>query len=84
MESIFWIFIAFLILAPGCFGIYLLTSTTDKLTVSYQNFQLRRTSLPLKDEDFSNIPQIIRRLKALGFVLCLFSVLVVGLTVGVA
>lgn len=73
-EGLFWIFIAFLIFAPACLGFYLLVTSTDKLTVSYQNFQLKRTAMPLKDEDFSNMPRVIFRLKLTGFFLIAFSV----------
>jgi len=81
LEGILWLLIAFLILAPGFTGIYLLTTNSDKLTVNYQNFQLRRTMLPLKDEDFANMPTVIRRLKMLGGFLLLFSVSVTALAV---
>ncbi len=74
LEGILWLLIAFLILAPGFTGMYLLTSNSDKLTVTYQNYQLRRTMLPLKDEDFANMPTIIRRLKVLGVFMVLFSI----------
>ncbi|MDP0497881.1 MAG: hypothetical protein Q7Q73_16890 [Verrucomicrobiota bacterium JB024] len=49
-------------------------STSDKLTVKYQNYQLARTMQPLKDEDFRDMPRIIWRLKAIGVILLLFSV----------
>jgi hypothetical protein len=74
LEGLFWIFVAVLIGVPASLGFYLVLSTSDKLTVKYQNYQLARTMQPLKDEDFRDMPRIIWRLKAIGVILLLFSV----------
>ena len=76
LEGIFWIFVAFVIFAPAFVGLYLLVTSADKLEIKYQNFQLERTHMPLKDEDFTDMPRVIKRLKAIGCALILFSVMV--------
>lgn len=51
-------------------GLYLLFAPGDTLVVVYQNYHLRKSMRPLKDEDFSHPRSIVLRLRCLG-VVCL-------------
>lgn len=66
---------AFAIVVVGALalGLYLLFAPADTLVVVYQNYHLRRSMRPLKDEDFRSPRSIVRRLRALGLVSLLLA-----------
>ena len=72
--------VSFLVAGLGIFlvfiGFFFLLSPRDMLTVRYQNWRLRATGRPLKDEDFPRMDSFITRLKLLGFLLLLVGVVV--------
>lgn len=74
LESIFWQGASILVFLPGFLGLYLLLTSPDRLTVQYQNYMLRKTMRPLKDEDFSKSNLVVIGLKVFGFVLIVGSV----------
>ncbi len=74
IEGLFWMLVALVLGLPGFVGVYLLFTSPDNLSVKYQNYRLAKTHQPLKDEDFSNMPSIILRLKMAGSALLIISV----------
>lgn len=84
IESIFWQVASILIILPAFLGVYLLASSSDQLTVRYQNYMLAKTMKPLKDEDFKNIKKIIFGLKMLGLILLVGSLAIGANIMGLA
>ena len=58
---------------PGFLGGYLIFTSPDNLSIKYQNYRLAKTKMPLKDEDFSNMNNIILRMKITGTALLICS-----------
>lgn len=77
-EGVVWFLVATLFSVSICAGMYLITENEDKLVVRYQNFMLERTMLSLKDDDFSNLPQIILSMRLMGTGLLIFDAIMVG------
>jgi hypothetical protein len=75
-HALFWMLVAALFFTALGFGSYLVFSSGDRLTIAYQNYMLRKTYLPLKDEHFSNMPTVLLNLRLLGSTLLLFNAIV--------
>lgn len=65
-------FLAAVVIGAAAFGLYLLFAPADALVVMYQNYHLRRSMKPLKDEDFGSYSSIVRRMRTLG-VVCILA-----------
>lgn len=61
-------FIATAIICTLCLGLYLLFVPADTLVVMYQNYHLKRSMKPLKDEDFGSYSSIVRRMRGFGVI----------------
>ena len=66
-----WIGYAFLTVILMALGAYMLLVPADRLVVRYQNWRLASSGLPLKDEDFANMPRFVAASKVLGGLLLL-------------
>ncbi|MGF1482880.1 MAG: hypothetical protein ACFBZ8_00785 [Opitutales bacterium] len=74
IEAFFWLILSATIIAPGGFGLFLLTKPSTSLAAQYMDFCQRRTYTPLKDEHFSGkLPRIIALLKTGGLLLVAIS-----------
>lgn len=60
--------LAALVIGTVALGAYLLFAPSDALVVLYQNYHLRRSMRPLKDEDFGSYASIVRRMRSLGVI----------------
>ncbi len=82
MEIVFtavaWVLLSAVSIGGFAGGIYLLVSPGDALTVRYQNDMLRRTFLPLKDEHFSNMREVLFFFRLTGGALLLSSLFLAG------
>lgn len=67
-------FLAALVVGAVGFGLYLLFAPADNLVVMYQNYHLKRSMKPLKDEDFGSYSSIVRRMRSLGIISLLLAV----------
>lgn len=70
LMPLFSVILSFLfaavIIGAIALGLYLLFAPSDTLVVVYQNYHLRRSMRPLKDEDFASPVSIVRRLRCMG------------------
>lgn len=66
--------LAALVIGTVALGAYLLFAPSDTLVVLYQNYHLRRSMRPLKDEDFGSYASIVRRMRSLGVISLLVAV----------
>lgn len=87
-QAGFWMFFSAVSIGSLGLGAALLVLPSDNLAVRYQNFMLKRTELPLKDEHFSNMPQILWWMRLTGTSLLALSLILLGwafrATIGVA
>jgi len=63
---IIWLLVSSALVLMVSLGAYLLVSPGDNLIVRYQNIRLSMTGMPLKDEDFPNMPRVVFLLKSCG------------------
>lgn len=73
IDAITWTLFATLMIGSYVAGFYLLMSSSDHLTVRYQNHMLRKTGLPLKDEDFSTMPRVLLLFRTAGVLFIAFG-----------
>ncbi len=78
IDTVIWILFASLLIGSLALGIFLLATPSDGLAVKYQNYMLRKTALPLKDEHFTTMPQVIAGIRVLGLGMVAFAVLMAG------
>ena len=75
VDVIVWILVGAFVFGPLSFGLYLVFASSDQLEVNYENYMLRKTALPLKGEDFRDLPRVVLSLRVLGVSLILFALM---------
>lgn len=73
--AFFWFGFATLVIGSLGLGLALLIVSGDSLTYWYQGRMLRTTNLPLKDEHFGNMPQVLFFIRFCGGSLLCFVLL---------
>lgn len=66
------------IVVAFCYGVFLLSSSRDKLRVAYQDYMLRKTGYPLKDRHFTNMREVLYAKRMLGASLVCLVLVVLG------
>ena len=75
MLILLFIIQSLIIVLPFVLGLFLFFSPSARLQASYQDFMLRYTRKPLKDEDFLDVSRKIILAKLLGAAMLAFSLI---------